>query len=82
MKNSGAMASMAVPTSMARMPCMGRISSSKAPSGGAAMFAIPKRVWFNPAMRERCFSGTISVVEACIAGQWNAPPAERMSIKA
>jgi hypothetical protein len=44
--------------------------------------AAPHSAWFKPATRDRCFSGTISGVEACIAGQWKAPPAARTNITA
>ena len=74
------MATAAVTTSIARMPCMGRPSSRSAPRGGETMFMAPCNVWLRPATRARCFSGTMSEVEACIAGQWNPPAVARMNM--
>ena len=34
-------------------------------------------LWLRPWMRVRCFSGTISVVDAVMAGEWNAAPSAR-----
>ena len=76
------MANAAVATSMARMPCMGSTATNSAPNGGATIAPIPCSAWFSPATRDRCLSGTISEVEACIAGQWNAAQAERTNIRA
>src|SRR5919206_515354 len=38
---------------------------SRAPSGGETMFTLPWSVWFRPATRPSCCSGTISEVEEC-----------------
>ncbi len=38
----------------------------------------PLREAFKPLTRERCCSGTINEVEACMAAQWNIPPDERI----
>ena len=41
--------------------------------------SAPHSIWFKPWMRDRCCLGTIKEVEACMAGQWNAPAQERMN---
>ncbi len=80
MKSSGTTASSAVPTSMAITPVSGSTLSSSAPRGGEMMFMTPASVWLTPATRARCFSGTISEVDACMAGHWNAPTLERKNM--
>ena len=77
--SSGNTASAAVPTSIASTPCIGSASIANAPSGGPTMLTTPCSVWLKPETRAKCSLGTISEVEACIAGQWNAPPSERMN---
>lgn len=62
------MAKAAVITSMPMIQCRGKMVIRKAPSGGVAMCMMPYRVWFMPATRGSCSSGTISEVEACMAG--------------
>jgi len=44
------------------------------------MLSVPFMVWLRPATRVRCFSGTMSEVEACMAGQWKLPPTARTSM--
>ena len=68
-RKSGPIANSAVPTSTNMTPYKGNNSISKAPKGGLMIFRAPFMVWFNPATRARCSLGTISEVEACIAGQ-------------
>jgi hypothetical protein len=68
MKNNGMTASTAVPMSIASTSSVGSRLMSSAPSGGAKMLMIPCSVWFIPAMRARCLSGTISEVEEVMAG--------------
>ncbi len=68
--------------STASTPWMGSRLSSSAPSGGAKMEIRPLRVWLNPARRVRKSFGTISEVEAVMAGLWKAPPSERTSMAA
>jgi len=77
MNRRGAIAIAAVATSIPMIPCIGRIVRAIAPSGGEMMFNSPCIVWFSPATRVRCLSGTIRAVEADIAGQWNPPPIAR-----
>ena len=79
-KSSGTTASIAVPTSSIMTPDSGISDMASAPSGGPTIFSAPFSVWFMPATRVRCCSGTISVVEACMAGHWKAPPSARMNM--
>ena len=81
MKNSGTIATSAVTTSIARMPCSGRSSNSSAPSGAENTLIPPHSIWFSPWMRARCSLGTISEVDAIIALLWKAPATERMNIR-
>lgn len=66
------MAKAAVSTSIAMMTCSGRRPSRNALNGGATTFTAPPMAWLSPATRGRCRSGTMSEVEACMAGQWKA----------
>jgi len=59
---------------------MGNRAMSSAASGGAAMFIAPCSIWLRPATRDRCTLGTMSDVEACIAGQWRLLPSARMNM--
>ena len=70
----------AVTTSMPMMACMGMKLSSSAPSGGEMILITPCSVWFSPATRDSCSLGTMSEVEACMAGQWKVPAMDRSSI--
>jgi len=67
---------------MASMLCMGSTSRRRAPRGGASIAARPMRAWFSPATLESLSSGTMSEVEACMAGHWKAPPVALMNIRA
>jgi hypothetical protein len=75
-------ATRAVATSIARIAESGTHASSRAARGGIETLAIPRSAWLVPATRARCRSGTMSVVEACMAGQWNAAPRARTNIGA
>ena len=70
----------AVPISTASTPCIGSISISRAPSGGDVILTTPWSIWFRPAARVRCFSGTMVATEASIAGKWKVCPMERKTI--
>ncbi len=58
---------------------MGRAAMSTAPRGGAAMEAMPLTDSLRPLTRARWAWGTISEVEACMAGQWKPESMERSS---
>ncbi len=74
------MAIAAVTTSIPRIPYIGKMARRRAPRIGATTFSAPLIDWFRPATRGRCSLGTMSEVEAAIAGQWNPLPTERIAI--
>ena len=59
----------AVPTSIARIPCMGSNSRISAPKGAENIVMPPWSIWLRPWIRDKCSVGTIRDVEACMAGQ-------------
>lgn len=79
-KNSGRMPSSAVTTSISSTLCTELRLSSSAPAGGAAIMVRPWSIWLRPATRVSCSCGTISEVEACIAGSWKACMVARSSV--
>ena len=80
MKKSGRIATRAVPISMTRIPWTDINSNKTAPNGAETIFIPPCSIWLRPWTRARCSLGTISEVEACMAGQWKPPAVERMNI--
>src|SRR5262245_19386620 len=79
---SGTIANAAVTRSIAITAGIGIVATRSAPSGAETINAPPWSAWFSPWIRVRCSDGTMSVVEASIAGAWNAPQTARKAINA